>query len=98
MVCGLASFLCPGLGQALAGKPFEGLGWFCGTVLGYVLLIVPGLIVHYFCVKDALRLGEARERYLAICTAAEIEHLKRQAAAGSANAAQWSAQWKQSER
>lgn len=52
-VYGLASFLLPGLGQMLKGQVFNGLAWLFVVIIGYFLLIVPGLILHICCIVGA---------------------------------------------
>jgi len=52
-IAAVLSFLIPGLGQIYRGKVGRGLLWFCGALLGYALLIVPGLIVHLCCIVNA---------------------------------------------
>src|SRR5437588_1934278 len=47
------SFFIPGLGQIYHGKIGAGLGWLFAVALGYVVLVVPGLILHIMCVANA---------------------------------------------
>jgi TM2 domain-containing membrane protein YozV len=48
------SFFVPGLGQLYKGQFINGVFWFVFVSLGYVALILPGLILHFFCVLGAL--------------------------------------------
>lgn len=48
------SFFIPGLGQLYKGQILNGLVWFFFVGMGYVALIVPGLVLHFFCVLGAL--------------------------------------------
>lgn len=48
------SFFMPGLGQLYKGQILNGIVWFFVVGLGYVALIVPGLVLHLFCVLGAL--------------------------------------------
>lgn len=48
------SFFLPGLGQLYKGQLINGLVWFFFVSMGYLALIVPGLILHFFCVLGAL--------------------------------------------
>jgi hypothetical protein len=48
------SFLMPGLGQLYKGQVLNGIVWFFLVGLGYVALILPGLVLHFFCVLGAL--------------------------------------------
>ena len=48
------SFFMPGLGQLYKGQIINGIFWFLFVSMGYVALIVPGLILHFFCVIGAL--------------------------------------------
>jgi DNA-directed RNA polymerase subunit RPC12/RpoP len=52
-VAALLSFLIPGAGQMYRGKVGIGLLWFFGVVLGYILMVVPGVILHLLCVFNA---------------------------------------------
>ncbi|MEI6233359.1 MAG: hypothetical protein WCT04_09915 [Planctomycetota bacterium] len=47
------SFLIPGLGQMYKGQLLNGLAWFVIVVIGYIILFVPGLILHLFCIAGA---------------------------------------------
>lgn len=47
------SFLIPGLGQMYKGQVLNGLLWLIITVIGYVMLVVPGLILHLCCIVGA---------------------------------------------
>jgi TM2 domain-containing membrane protein YozV len=47
------SFFFPGLGQLYKGRIGLGFLLFCGTVLGYFMLIVPGVILHIYTIVDA---------------------------------------------
>lgn len=49
------SLIIPGLGQFYSGRAFHGLAWFVVVVAGYVMLIFPGVIMHFFCLLDAGR-------------------------------------------
>lgn len=48
------SFFMPGLGQFYKGQILNGIVWFFLVGMGYVALILPGLILHFFCVLGAL--------------------------------------------
>ena len=50
----LLSFFLPGLGQLYKGQIINGIVWFVFVSMGYVALILPGLILHFFCVLGAL--------------------------------------------
>jgi TM2 domain-containing membrane protein YozV len=47
------SFLIPGLGQLYRQQVFAALVWFVICCMGYVCFIVPGLILHLFCIIAA---------------------------------------------
>ena len=47
------SLFIPGVGQLYKGQVFNGLAWFVCVVIGYVCFIVPGLVLHLFCVIGA---------------------------------------------
>ena len=52
-VAALLSFLIPGAGQLYKGNVGSGILWFIVTVVGYFLLIIPGLILHLICIITA---------------------------------------------
>lgn len=56
----LCSFFIPGLGQLIKGEPLKALACFGFCLIGYMLFIVPGLIMHLFTVLDAV--GETRQQ------------------------------------
>jgi hypothetical protein len=47
------SFFVPGLGQMYHGKIGVGLLWLVAVAVGYVLMIVPGVILHVICISSA---------------------------------------------
>jgi TM2 domain-containing membrane protein YozV len=49
----LLSLIVPGLGQAYKGQIINGLVWFVVTIAGYIMLIVPGVILHILCLVGA---------------------------------------------
>ncbi len=52
-VAALLSLVLPGAGQIAKGQVMNGLAWLCFVVLGYMMLIVPGLILHFCCIIGA---------------------------------------------
>jgi TM2 domain-containing membrane protein YozV len=46
-------FFLPGLGQLYKGQILNGIVWFFMVGLGYVALILPGLLLHVFCIIGA---------------------------------------------
>jgi hypothetical protein len=48
------SFFVPGLGQLYKGQILNGIVWFFFVCMGYVALILPGLVLHFFCVLGAM--------------------------------------------
>lgn len=47
------SVFLPGVGQIYSGRVPQGIGWMFATGLGYLLFLVPGLILHICCVVNA---------------------------------------------
>lgn len=56
------SFLLPGLGHLYLGQPFQGLLWFGMTLLGYALLIIPGVIFHLLAIWQSYKEAEKKGR------------------------------------
>ena len=51
----ICNFFLPGLGHLILGKPFQGLLWLVLVIAGYICFIVPGIVLHIFCILDAAR-------------------------------------------
>jgi hypothetical protein len=47
------SMIVPGAGQLYAGRPMSGIAWFALVTMGYLLLIIPGVLLHILCVASA---------------------------------------------
>lgn len=52
-IAALLSFLIPGAGQMYKGKVVAGLIWFFVVIIGYILLVLPGLVLHLICIVTA---------------------------------------------
>ena len=52
-VAAVLSLVIPGAGQMYKGQIGAGFAWLIGTIIGYALLVVPGLIVHVICIVNA---------------------------------------------
>lgn len=52
-VAAVLSLVIPGAGQMYKGKVLMGIVWLLLTVLGYVTLLVPGMLLHFICVFQA---------------------------------------------
>lgn len=49
----LLSFFIPGLGQMVKGQILRGVLIFFGTIIGYMFLVIPGIIIHIWQIVDA---------------------------------------------
>lgn len=49
----LISLLIPGAGQMYNDKIIQGMVWLVATVAGYAFMVIPGLVIHAFCIFDA---------------------------------------------
>jgi len=47
------SLLIPGAGQIYKGRTWIGLAWLVFTVAGYLMVLVPGMFLHFFCIFQA---------------------------------------------
>jgi TM2 domain-containing membrane protein YozV len=56
------SFFIPGLGQMYRGRIGRGILWFIGVVIGYSLLVIPGIIAHLICLVDAYSGDPTKEK------------------------------------
>lgn len=52
-VAAILSFFMPGVGQMYKGEIGYGILWLIGVGIGYVLLIIPGVILHIICIVNA---------------------------------------------
>jgi TM2 domain-containing membrane protein YozV len=52
-VAAVLSFLLPGLGQVYKGQILGGLVWLVFVIGGYLLFIIPGIVLHLVCVIAA---------------------------------------------
>jgi len=49
----ILSMIVPGAGQLYAGRPLSAVAWFFLVTMGYLLLIVPGVLLHVLCIASA---------------------------------------------
>lgn len=49
----IMSLVLPGLGQCAKGQMLPAIAWFAAAMLGYTTFVLPGLLLHAFCVIDA---------------------------------------------
>jgi hypothetical protein len=61
-VAAVLSLVIPGAGQLYKGQVGIGLLWLIFVVLGYVLFVVPGLILHIICIVTAASDHRAQTR------------------------------------
>jgi TM2 domain-containing membrane protein YozV len=52
-VAAVLSLVIPGAGQMYKGQVGAGFGWLIGTVAGYCVFVIPGLILHITCIVKA---------------------------------------------
>lgn len=52
-VAAVLSLFLPGAGQIYKGRLFSGLAWLVAVPVGYLMFIVPGVILHVACVALA---------------------------------------------
>ncbi|MEF2147229.1 zinc ribbon domain-containing protein [Aquilutibacter rugosus] len=52
-IAAVLSLVIPGAGQMYKGQVGAGIVWLVAVVIGYFLLVVPGLILHLLCILSA---------------------------------------------
>lgn len=52
-IAALLSLVLPGAGQMYKGQVFNGLFWFVLVITGYILFLLPGVILHLVCIVGA---------------------------------------------
>ena len=62
IVAAVLSFLIAGAGHLYVGKIGVGLLMFAMTVLGYLLAVVPGIIMHVVAIVTAYRAAQAKNQ------------------------------------
>ena len=60
-VAAILSLFIPGVGQMYKGRVGEGVLWLLFTPIGYVLFILPGLILHIICIINAAQGNQYRQ-------------------------------------
>lgn len=51
----LLSFFIPGVGQMVKGQVGRGILILIATVIGYMFLVIPGLVIHIWQITDAYK-------------------------------------------
>lgn len=54
-IAAVLSVVIPGLGQLYAGRLVAGAAWFLGTAICYSAVLLPGFLVHAFCIWSAYK-------------------------------------------
>jgi len=52
-IAAVLSLFVPGAGQMYKGQIGQGLAWLAGTAIGYMAMVVPGIVVHVICIYNA---------------------------------------------
>ena len=52
-IAAIFSVFVPGAGQMYKGQIGRGLAWLAGTAIGYMAMVVPGIVVHIICIYNA---------------------------------------------
>jgi TM2 domain-containing membrane protein YozV len=52
-VAAVLSLVIPGAGQIYKGQLKPGIWWLVGVIVGYTAFIIPGLILHIYCIYNA---------------------------------------------
>jgi hypothetical protein len=52
-IAAVLSFFFPGVGQMYKGQVISGLTWMFFIVVGYCCFLVPGMVLHFFCILGA---------------------------------------------
>ena len=52
-IAAVLSLVIPGAGQMYKGQVGIGLVWLVAVFIGYVLVLIPGLILHLICIINA---------------------------------------------
>jgi hypothetical protein len=55
LLAAMLSILLPGSGHMYTGRVSDGIGWMLAVFVGYVFLVLPGLVLHALCTVSAVR-------------------------------------------
>ena len=59
-VAAVLSVVIPGLGQVYGGRLLAGALWFLATTCAYSAVLLPGFLVHAFCIWSAYQTCPSR--------------------------------------
>jgi TM2 domain-containing membrane protein YozV len=59
-VAAVLSLFIPGAGQMYKGRVGQGIVWLIFTVIGYFMMIIPGIILHLICIFHAASMEPAQ--------------------------------------
>jgi TM2 domain-containing membrane protein YozV len=62
-IAAVLSVFIPGLGQLYAGRLVAAALWFLGTAMAYSAVLLPGFLVHAFCIWSAYKSARYWTRY-----------------------------------
>lgn len=51
----LITLFLPGVGHMMNGRILQGLVWMAVVAVGYLMMIVPGVVLHLICLVDCSR-------------------------------------------
>ena len=52
-IAAVLSLIIPGAGQMYKGHVLSGIVWLVAVVIGYLMFILPGLVLHFLCIVMA---------------------------------------------
>jgi hypothetical protein len=55
----ILSLIVPGAGQLYCGRPLTAIAWFALVTMGYLLLVIPGVMLHMLCIASAAAAARA---------------------------------------
>ena len=66
VVAAVLSLVIPGAGQMYKGRFALGIVWLVLTVVAYITLLLPGMLLHFLCVFQAAGMDsrQAQEKFI----------------------------------
>ena len=61
-IAAVFSFFIAGTGQMYCGEVGRGVGFLVGAIIGYIIFVVPGIIISIWAVVDAYQLANEKNR------------------------------------
>lgn len=63
VLAAIVNIFLPGVGQMIQGRIGAGIAFFFATIIGYLIFVIPGLILHIVSIVDAANYSPPSKRF-----------------------------------